>query len=62
MPGLAEILGAIGVEIHPAPKGVASSVSTPPQAGWGADFVQHGDLRIDLNIDDVAKGNRPETV
>lgn len=62
VPGLVEILGAIGVEIHPAPKGVASSVSTPPQAGWAADLVQNGDLRIDLNIDDVAKGNRPETV
>jgi hypothetical protein len=62
VPGLVEILGAIGVEIHPAPKGAASSVSTPPQAGWAADVVQNGDLRIDLNIDDVAKGNRPETV
>lgn len=57
--GLSEILGAIGVEIHPSPKGKPTSISTPG-AGWREPgHVQNGDFRIDLNVDDVATGRRP---
>ncbi|HUB89803.1 MAG TPA: membrane-targeted effector domain-containing toxin, partial [Dyella sp.] len=37
VPGLSEILGAIGVEIHPASKGIPTSISTPGE-GWQGLF------------------------
>ena len=58
VPGLAEILGAVSVEIHPAPKGAPSSVSTA-KAGRVPNYVGRGDFLIELNIDDVAAGSRP---
>ncbi|WP_188794564.1 membrane-targeted effector domain-containing toxin [Dyella nitratireducens] len=59
VPGLSEILGGIGVEIHPAPKGVPTSVSTPGPGSQTFIRAGNGDFRIDLNIDDVAVGRRP---
>lgn len=63
--GLSEMLGAVGVEIHPTSKGIPTSISTPIERWQGIPNrllqIQSGDLRIDLNIDDVATGRRPGT-
>lgn len=59
VPGLSEILGAIGVEIHPAAKAVPTFISAPGP-GWQTFMrIGNGDFRINLNIDDVAVGRRP---